>query len=109
MPIYVYRCPECKRQIEAIETVAEGALPHVFCACDVPAMRVPQAASFGIKTRGGNWAAFYGSHGPVTKGNRKPKTISRGNGLGGHRPPPSPHRDPAMRRQVLDMYGRAAK
>lgn len=113
MPIYVYRCPQCGREAEEIRRVSEAdaAPPRCFGDRLVPPpygtsmVRVPQAASFGFKTRGGNFASFSPSHGPVTRGNRRPRTISRGNGLGGHRPPASPKRDPEFRERIVKMIG----
>ncbi len=102
MPIYIYRCPE-GHEVELIESLAEGALPHV-CACSAPMSRAPTAASFGFKTAGGNFAWFSGAHGPVTRGNRRPRTISTGHGLGGRRAPPSPKRDPEFRARLVREF-----
>ncbi len=113
MPIYAYRCEECGAEAEEVRRLSEFDAPGPTCkggsfsAEDSHAPRVmaraPTAASFGFKTKGGNFAWFSPSHGAVTRGNRRPKTISTGHGLGGHRPRASPKNDPEFRKQVVQM------
>lgn len=87
MPIYAYRCEHCNAETEEVRMLSEVYDRGPRCPCSDGAVmtRVPSAASFGFKTKGGNFASFSGAHGPVTKGNRRPKTIRKGQGLGGHR------------------------
>lgn len=111
MPIYVYRCPECGAEREEIRKVSEIDEPAPTCKGGefsdpdahrpAPMERAPTTASFGFKTAGGNFAWFSPSHGAVTKGNRRPKTISTGHGLGGHRPQASPKNDPDFRAALV--------
>ncbi len=117
MPIYVYRCPECGAEAEEIRRIADMDAPAPTCKggpyssedSHAPALmaRAPTTASFGFKTRGGNFAWFSGSRGSATRGNRRPKTISRGAGLGGRRAPPSPKNDPEFRAQVVRAISQA--
>lgn len=67
--------------------VSEVNDPGPQCPCSDGALmtRVPSAVSFGFMTKGGHFASFSGAAGPVVKGNRRPKTIRRGAGLGGRR------------------------
>lgn len=81
MPMYVFRCPRCHEEMEALQAFTDPAPRH----CGETTNRVPTTASFGFRTLGGNIARFSPSHGPVTKGNRRPATIGHGHGLGGHR------------------------
>jgi hypothetical protein len=113
VPIYVYRCPACGREAEELRRVSEcgeagptckgGAINDEASHAPVAMPRAPTTASFGFKTKGGNFASFSPSHGPVTRGNRRPKTVSRGAGLGGRRPPPSPKNDPEFRAQLAEF------
>lgn len=50
-------------------------------------VKVPQTAAMAFVTKGGNWMPINDCK--RAKGNTKPKTVSRGNGLGGRRKPPS--------------------
>lgn len=101
MPIYIYRCPGCGAEQEELRSFDDpGPNCHGWATeAHEPTrmVRIPAAASFGFKTAGGNFAWFSPSHGAVTKGNRKPKTITTGDGLGGHRPHASPKNNPEFR------------
>jgi hypothetical protein len=52
-------------------------------------VKVPCVAESVTVTKGGNWLYKGPSRIWKAAGRPKPKTISRGNGLGGRRPPPS--------------------
>jgi putative FmdB family regulatory protein len=84
MPVYTDRCEACGREAEDIRSVSA---PQPEC-CGRPTVKVPASASFAFKTKGGNLFNFSPSSGRVTKGNRRPKVITRGIGLGGRRKPP---------------------
>lgn len=86
MPIYEYLCEACGEQTEEIFTSVKVVTPT---HCDQPMKRLVSGASFAFKTRGGNLIGFSGSHGPVSKGNKRPKEIGRGHGVGGRRKPPT--------------------
>lgn len=87
MPIYLERCTVCEHEAEDIRSVSAPAPEH----CGAPMVKVPQAAGSAFITKGGNWFHHAPSSGSVWKGGGrpKPKTISRGHGLGGRRKPPS--------------------
>ena len=85
MPIYAYRCPSCGSEIEELRSLRDETPPPTHCGGET--VRIISAASFGFRTAGGNVYGFSPSHGPVTKGNRKPKTIYRSD-LGGRRAKP---------------------
>jgi putative FmdB family regulatory protein len=74
MPIYVYRCPACSTEVEEIRSITDTSPAPRHCGREMN--RAPTTASFAFRTAGGNLAGFSPSHGPVTKGNRKPKTIT---------------------------------
>lgn len=95
MPLYAYRC-ECGAEREAVREVAARDERTSCAVCGLPMARVP--ALIGViahNTKGGN-LMHSTTTGSTWKGNRKPKTISRGNGLGGHpgRTPPRIYADP---------------
>lgn len=83
MPIYAYRCKSCGTEVEELRSLKDETPPPTHCGGEMA--RILSAASFGFATKAGNIYNFTPSHGRVTRGNRKPKTISRGD-LGGKRP-----------------------
>ena len=52
MPIYVYRCEECKHELEILQKMDDE--PLVFCPqCNEPKLkRIPAAGSFRLKGDG---------------------------------------------------------
>ena len=89
MPLYEYECPSCGNRHTAIRPIAECKQPARCnkCGADMPRV-VSTVGAIATVTRGGNWI-----HSTTTglsfKGNRRPKTISMKNGLGGRRENPS--------------------
>ena len=65
------------------EELAKQGDPAPLCHGQM--QRILSPTSFAFVTKGGNLFNFSPSKGRVTKGNRKPKTITTGDGLGGHR------------------------
>lgn len=113
MPIYIYRCPKCDAEVEEIRSFSEFDAPGPTCKggafsdpaahAPVTMTRAPTTASIAFATPGGNVASFSSSRGPIARGNRRPKTISTGHGLGGHRPHASPRTDPKFRETIVGM------
>jgi putative FmdB family regulatory protein len=88
MPLYSFTCDVCGQKEDDLRPVHRRNEP-IYCHCGNRMERqltVPSAVA--IVTAGGNLI-----HSVTTsstwKGNRRPKTIGRGHGLGGRRPPPT--------------------
>lgn len=95
MPLYAIKCAACDVMRDVVRCVDERDAPE-SCRCGGSMARVP--ALIGViahNTKGGN-LMHSTTTGSTWKGNRKPRTISRGNGLGGHpgRTPPRLYADP---------------
>jgi len=84
MPLYEDLCTACGHLQEEIRRVSDPAPTH----CGQPMERQLGTAMLGHRTRGGN-DIYSAATSTTTKGNRKPKTIGRGHGLGGRRKNPS--------------------
>jgi len=89
MPLYEYACMNCDRRVEEYRRLSEIDLPAPTCDCGSAMKIVPARFGIAFVTRGGNLYRMTPAAGKVTKGNRKPKTVSRGHGLGGRRKPPT--------------------
>jgi len=87
-PVYEYLCDSCGKKLEDYRPVRECDAQGPVC-CGAPSRRILSLAGMALLTKGGNWSHVTPAAGMVTKGNRKPKTIGRGHGLGGRRPPPT--------------------
>lgn len=85
MPIYEYQCTKCGEKTEEIITTSNVAAP---VHCGEVMQRLASASSFAFRTKGGNLVGFSGSHGSA-KGNKRPREIGRGHGVGGRRKPPT--------------------
>jgi predicted nucleic acid-binding Zn ribbon protein len=99
MPMYNYECSaEPAHRYEQFESLSAHEVTKAAgfrCAtCGAPAAQTPQVASSAFVTKGGNLYRFTGANGPVTRGNKKPVTVTRGKGLGGRRRNPIINREP---------------
>lgn len=83
MPIYEDLCSKCGHSQEEIRSVTAPQPEH----CGQPMVRQLGTFVQCHNTRGGNW--MHHAVNRSLKGNKKRKTISRGNGLGGRRKPPT--------------------
>lgn len=86
MPIYVFECGKCGHSEEGFYSSTAVARPQ---HCKTAMHKVPSIVGSAFITKGGNWFKFNGASGPMLKGNRKPKVIGTGHGLGGRKPKPS--------------------
>ena len=86
MPIFEFQCA-CGHQQE--DYLSSSAPPPEHCGKAM--QKLPSVAGSAFVTKGGNWYRRTAAQGPVWKGGGrpKPKSIGRGHGLGGRRPPPS--------------------
>jgi putative FmdB family regulatory protein len=83
MPIFEFQCEKCGAQTEEIFTTTGVSTP---AHCGTKMKKIPSIVGNAMVTKGGNWFRFNGAHGPVEKGNNKPKTVGKGHGVGGSRP-----------------------
>lgn len=83
MPIYCDFCEQCGHEQEEFRSISAPQPEH----CGRPMVRQLGTFVNAKTTRGGN--LIFDVSNSKWKGSRKPKTISRGNGLGGRRKPPS--------------------
>lgn len=82
-PLYEDRCTSCGHTQEELRSASAPQPEH----CGQPMQRVFGFFVTATTTRNGK--LVFGVQNSRWKGNRKPKTIGRGHGLGGKRKPPT--------------------
>ena len=88
MPIYSFRCNACDAERDEYRSLSDRDLP-ADCPCGGTMRQVPAVCGMAFITKGGNWMSITPATGHVTKGNRRPRTIGNGHGLGGRRKNPT--------------------
>jgi hypothetical protein len=86
MPLYVHGCEACGKEREDFMSLSA---PAPEC-CGAPMKKQPQPAGMAYLSKNGVWLGHSMPGKQWIGGGRpKPKTIGKGHGLGGRRPPPS--------------------
>lgn len=93
MPLYEDRCDACGHTQEELRSATAPDPEH----CGKPMSRL--FGSFSVAHTSRNGKLIFGVQNSKWKGNRKPKTIGRGHGLGGRRKPPTMAKIMEMRRK----------
>jgi hypothetical protein len=95
VPLYTLYCPSCRASRDEVRPVAERNMPTP-CTCGADMQRQPELIGVIAHNTKGGHLMHSTTTGSTWKGNRKPKTIGKGHGLGG-RPgykPPRIYADP---------------